>query len=86
MLEGPKPNASSSKSKEKPKQGESSSSKKTKSEYNFNSEPPKSSFEGEDNSENEARHSKRMNELEKSLEVIANRSNSQEAGIPGHTW
>ena len=42
---------------------------------------PQSSSEEEDGSENGAHHSKRMNELEKCLEAIANRSNLQEAGI-----
>jgi len=54
---------------------------KTESENNCNSEPPKSSSEEEDGSKNRACHSKWMNELEKCLENIANRSNLQKAGI-----
>ena len=77
----PKPNTSSSKSKEKQKQGESFSSDKTERENNFNSESPKSSSEEEDGTKNGARHSKQMNEFEKYLEAIANRSNLQEARI-----
>jgi len=80
-LKGPKPNTSSSKNNGKQKYGEISSSEKTESDNNSSSEPPKSSSEKDDGSENEARHSKRMNELKKHLEAIANRSNLQETRI-----
>ena len=80
-MKGPKPNAFSSKSQGKQKQGENPSSEKTESENNSHSKPPKSSYEEEDSSENGAHHSKRMNELKKRLEAIANRSNLQEARI-----
>jgi len=73
-FKGSKPNTSSSNNKGKQKQRESSS-EKAESENNSNSKPPKSSSEEEDGSENGGRHSKRMNELEKHLEAIANRSN-----------
>ena len=72
---GPKPNASFNKRKRKQKQEEISSSEKTESENNPNSEPLKPSSEEEDGSNNEARYSKQMNELEKHLKVIASRSN-----------
>jgi len=54
---------------------------RTESENNSDFEPPKSSSEEEGSSRNGDNHSKRMTELEKRLEAIANRSNLQEAGI-----
>ena len=51
------------------------------SENNSDFEPPKSSSEEEKSSKNRDNHSKRMNELEKPLEAITNRSNLQEAKI-----
>ena len=62
-------------SKVKEREGENSTSAKIESENNSNFEPLKSSFEEEGSSENGDNHSKRMYELEKLLEAIANRRN-----------
>ena len=66
-----KPKAKGSSSKGKEKVGENFTSERIKSENNYNFEPSKSSSEKEKNSEMD-NHSKRMNELEKYLEAIAN--------------
>ena len=63
----------SKKSKGKQKEGKSSSFVNTESEEQFNSVPPKSSSEEEDNSENRSSHSNRMSKLEQRLEALANR-------------
>jgi len=76
-----KSKAKGSSSKGKEQEGEDSMSEKTESENNFNFEPPKSSFEEEGSAENRDNHSKRMDELEKCLEAIANQSNLQETEI-----
>jgi len=47
----------------------------------FGYENPESSSEESENSEAESNHAKKMNELEKYLEAIANRSDLQEVGV-----
>ena len=83
-MKNPKTKGSSSKSKGKEKEGENSTSEDTESE-NLNNENLKSSSEEERISESGDNHSKRMSELEKHLEAIANRDNLQEAGQSGRT-
>ena len=65
----------------KQKEDEKSTSEKTESEDNPNFELLKSSSEEKGGSENRDNHSRRMNELEKCLEAITNRSNFQEARV-----
>jgi len=77
----PKAKTFSKKSKGKRKEGESSSFANTENEEHSESKPPKSSFEEQDNSENESSHSKRMSKLEQRLEALANRDGLQEVGI-----
>ena len=50
-------------------------------EEHSTSEPPKSSSEKEDNSENESSHSKRMSKLEQRLEALENWGSLQNVGI-----
>ena len=77
-----KTKASSSKSRDKMKKGENSTFEHSNgNEDNFRFKNPKSSYEEQENSENESNHAKRMNELEKRLEAIANRSNLQQVGV-----
>jgi len=76
-----KPKAKGSFSKGKEKEVENSTSERTENENNSDFEPSKCSSKEEGSSRNGDNHSKRMNELEKHLEAIANRSNLQEAGI-----
>ena len=62
--------------------GEKSTSENSNGENNYRYEVLKSSYEEQENSENEAnRRIKRMNELENHLEAIAHRSDLQEVGI-----
>jgi len=68
----PKTKASSSKSKGKEKEGENFTSANTNNENNFRYENPEFSSEEKENFEDEDNHVKRMNELEKCLEAIAN--------------
>ena len=75
-----KTSASSSKIKGK-EEGENSTSEYCDgNENNFGYENPESYFEEQDNSETEDNHAKRMNELEKHLEAIANQSDLQDWG------
>ena len=85
-MKSPKTKASSRKSKGKEKKNENSTSEHCNgNENNFGYENLKSSsFEELENSE-EDNHAKKMNELEKRLEAISNRSNFQEVGMFGHT-
>ena len=77
----PKVKTPSKKSKGKRKELESSSFANTDNEKHFDSEPPKSSFEEEDNSKNMSTHSQRMSKLEQRLKALANRDKLQEVGI-----
>ena len=80
-LKTPKAKASSSKSKGKEKEGEYYTSEHSDGyEDNFRYENLESSSEEPENSEAEDSHAKRMNELEKCLEAIANQSDLQEVG------
>jgi len=65
----------------KRKEGESLSSAHIENDEHSNSEPPKSSFEEEDNSGSGSSHSKRMSKLEQYLEALANRDGLQDVGI-----
>ena len=77
----PKTKASSRKSKGKKKDGENSTSKHSNgNENNFGYENLKSSS-SEEPKNSEDNHAKKMNELEKHLEAISNRSNLQEVGV-----
>ena len=71
----------SKKSKGKRKEEESSFSANTENEEQSNSEPPKSSFEEEDNLENGSSHSKRISKLEQRLKAPTNRGDLQDVGI-----
>ena len=77
----PKGRTPSKKSKGKQKEGESSSSANIENKEHSNFEPPKSSSEEEDNSENGSNHSKRMSKMEQRLEALANQGGLQDVGI-----
>ena len=69
------------KTKGKKKEGERFSSEDTESEKHPNPESPKPSYKEEDGSESRSRHSRRMSNLEKRLEVLAHRGNLQDVGV-----
>jgi len=76
----PKTKTSSRKSKGKEKEDEKSTSEHSGNENNFGYENPEfSSSEEPENSEDN--HAKKMNELEKNVEAISNRSNLQEVRV-----
>ena len=77
----PKAKTLSKKSKDKQKERESSSSTNIVSEEHSNYVPPKSSSEGEENSENGSSIFKKMSKLEQRLEALANRNDLHDVGI-----